>query len=311
MQSKLILFILLLGCGTTHRAPAPVAHSHTEQLAAKVSLYEKLQDRDVNGFILTDSCDALFFSGLLGAARPDSVNIEAAAERTSEGIVWHRRPAKDCSPSLGTSRSTISRDMLLGLMWHMWRNKQLDLATELMEDLKSNSYFLRGEGTAGELLVNQNLLNTLANLIKALDGPRYGLELAYPTSITAGTGFESHLATWHILLRGEILGKLSDSEFDTLKELASREPQNPLYRAAAAKYIDGSYDSSVELLLNEQHWPASQLPSSANHCSSWPIQRDLLKDGKPNPDWLPCPDENKTHSGAELIVIYYLILGGT
>lgn len=306
----ILALITSLACGPSRKSN-PVDVISVSSLSPKVELYKQNQERDENGFIMVDKCDSLFFSGLLGAAIPGSVDITAARSIEGTSPTWHRRPAQDCGPSFGNSRSTTSRDMLLGLMWHMWKNKQLDLAVELMEDLKSNTYYLRGEGSAGELLVNPNLLNTLAHLIRTLGGPRYSLELAYPTSITAGTGFESHLAVWHILLRGDIQGELSSGEFSTLEELAKREPTNPLYKAAYSKYLDGQQKSSVELLLDPKHWPSDRLPTTAEHCSDWPVQRNLLDaDGNPSKDWLPCAEENKIHSGAELLIIYYLILGG-
>ena len=297
----LILLAFSLGCGTLIRKPNKKPISAEEQLRQKSVRYSGLldSDRDVNGFILTEECDSLLFSGLLGASLPGTVDVLAARDGNRE---WHRRPGFDCSPEIGNSRSTISRDMILGLFWHMWKNKQVDIASQLMRDLRGDNYWLKGQGTAGELLMTPAMVNTLAHLILKLGGPRYPVELALPVTFGKDIGYIAHLTIWHILLRGELLGEIPERFIDILNFHAHRDRLNPFYQAAYHKWLDGNMTNSVELLLNPLEWPTYTLPTTEEHCAEWVIQRDYTEK-----DWGPCSPQ-KHLTGAELIAIYNLII---
>lgn len=302
-KTLLTLLLIFLGCGsdpwTDASKPSRPGYS-VDRLVSKVELYTELLQpkRDKHGFILTDKCDATLFSGLLGAALPGTVDILAA----KNGKYWFRRPGQDCGPDFQNSRSTISRDMMLGVMWHFWKNKQLDEAVELMRVLKGNAFMLPGQGTVGELGFNASMLNTLALIIQNLNGPEFAFELILPAYFSEGEGYVSHLTAWHILLRGDIKGKISNREMNILYRLMKREPQNPLYAAGFYKYLDKGMQPVVKLLLESPHWPSDRLPTTTEHCAEWPIQRDKGK------DWNPCPKKDEEHTGAELLLIYHLLL---
>lgn len=299
-----LIFIFIIGCGTIlpSKNTSTSSPSSYQSLEKKSEVYSNLvkYKTDENGFILTEACDSLLFSGLLSAAKVNmQVDIRAAQDENGN---WHRRPNHDCGPEFDNSRSTISRDMMIGLMWHLWRHQDVNTATELLDDLKSNLYFMEGEGTAGELLWTPAMLSTLAHLILKLDGPRYPLELALPVSYSEEPGYVAHLIAFHIGLRGEILGGITSSELDLLKLHKEREEQNPLFQAVYHKYLDGNQDKAINLLLNSQEWPANNLPTTVEHCDAWPIQRDYSEK-----DWGPC-NPYEEHTGAELIIIYELFI---
>jgi hypothetical protein len=288
----------LVGCGSTKpKKPQPIK----PELSAKAELYEQLVKlhQDPFGFIMTDQCDSTLFSGLLSAAMP----VEILAAQSAPGV-WHRRPGHDCGPSFGNSRSSISRDMMVGVFYYLWYNDDLKSATELMEDLKSNDYKLRGEGTVGELLMTPAMMNTLAELIKKMGGKSYERELLMPAVFGKEDGFVAHLTVWHILLRGQILGAITDLDKDILSHHRHRQPKNPFFLAAYHKYTDGNFDEPVTLLMDDSEWPNDRLPTQKEHCSNWPIERDYTEK-----DWGPCNEGSpKVHSGAELILIYKIIM---
>lgn len=291
-----IISLLISSCG----AVAPKSNTvRSLQLEKKADLYLEQMHRDEHGFIMTDHCDATLFSGLLGAATKDVALRAAASEDLKQ---WYRRPNKDCSPSLGNSRSTVSRDMILGAMWWMWKNKDLQAAETLLRDLKSRAYYLRGEGTPGELLMNTSMMSTLAHIVLRLGGPRYELELALPVIFGKDTGFIAHLTVWHILLRGELNGTITSNQFGILQHHARRNPLNPLYQAAYYKYFSGDQSVAIRLLLDNAEWPADRLPTTEQHCEPWPVMRDYTEK-----DWGSC-SPFKEHTGAELIAIYRLII---
>lgn len=295
---KLILLCALLvnSCGRSHKPKGPTV---SERLTNKSALYLSQMARDEHGFIMTEHCDATLFSGLLGAATKDVSLTAAASEDLKQ---WYRRPGKDCSPSLGNSRSTVSRDMILGAMWWMWRTKNLTAATKLLDDLKGRAYYLRGDGTPGELLMTPAMMNTLAHIVLRLGGERYSLELNLPVLFGKDTGYIAHLTVWHILLRGELNKEITGGQFDILSYHAHRNPRNPLYQAAYHKYSDGIQTEALGLLLDTSEWPDSRLPTTQDHCEPWPVMRDYTPK-----DWGPCVPFRE-HTGAELVVIYHLIL---
>ena len=300
----ILICLLLVDCGTFSpkpRTPTPV--DHLGRLKDKAALYTELMEtnghRDAHGFIGTKHCDATLFSGLLSAALRD-VDLTVARN----GKQWFRRPNQDCGSAWENSRSTISRDMMLGVFYHMWYTRDLDSAVALMDQLKSNAYFLEGQGTPGELFMIPTFMNTLAELILGLDGPRYSLELNLPAIFGKDTGYVAHLTVWHILLRGNILNKIHALDMDVLEFHALRSPLNPLFQAAYHKYLDGNMTYVVQLLLNSSEWPHDRLPTTKGHCDDWPISRDHTPG-----DWGPCRLDNPVeHSGAELVVLYHLLL---
>ncbi len=306
MKHLISLFIILLSCcGPIFSPKKTQEFNKLQALQNKSELYVSLisSHQDKYGFIMTDKCDALLFSGLLSAARPD-LDIEITAARGKHDF-WYRRPGHDCGPKFGNSNSTISRDMMIGLLWHLWRNKDLQTANELMLGLKKNLYWMKGQGNAGTLLWTPSLLNTLAQIILVLGGPEYRTELLLPASFSKLDGYRAHLAVWHLHLRGEIFGNISEDDLNVLKYHVERNPKNPLFQAAYHKYTDGIQDTAILLLLDSNEWPANKLPTTKEHCEEWPIQRDYTEK-----DWGPCPAHIpfKEYSGAELITIYELFI---
>ncbi len=297
-----LLIFLLVGCGTFQPKPT-VPSDKLRELAIKSNRYADLisSHQDSNGFIMTEHCDATLFSGLLSAALPASkIDIRAAAN--DELDQWYRRPDKDCGPAFGNSRSTISRDMILGILWYMLKNKDVEAAEKLMSQLYNNSWLLKGDGSIGELLVNPSLIGTLANIIKKIGGTSYPEQLLLPASFNKTEGFVAHLTVWHILLRGELFKEIPESHLDILKYHRDRNPRNPLFQAAYHKYTDGNQEVAIDLLLDNNEWPSHSLPTSREHCSDWPIQRDYTEK-----DWGSC-EPVVEHTGAELILIYQLII---
>lgn len=304
MTRVLTLFLILLNLSCLRLLkPKSSGHDDLAPLAQKAEIYLDLvkDKQDQYGFIMTDKCDSLLFTGLLSAARPE-LGIDIHAAQAADGS-WHRRPSQDCGPRWGNSRSTVSRDMVIGLMWHLWEHKDLETAHELFLDLKQNLFRLRGDGTTGELQLTPAMITTLAHIVKALGGPRYELELALPpVFISAPRGFVRHLSTWLILLHAEAKGGLSRGQLAILSAYAQDEPDNPLFLAAYHKYKTGNQRHAAALLMDEAHWPAQSLPTTDNHCAEWPIQRDTASD-----NWQPCSPLHE-HTGAELNIIYKLIM---
>lgn len=177
----------------------------------------------------------------------------------------------------------------------------MDVLERLMESIRGNNYQLVGEGTIGELLLLPAHINTLAEMIHALGS---GMDVSAERNLRAlsyfgsgATGFERHIQIWHILLRGEVLGGLSSNELDRIVEHAHAQQLNPLHAAAYGRWVDGDLTRSIGLL--HEQYPVDRLPTSADYCPDWPMQRD---------DVVTCEEEGRVHTGLDLVVLYRLVL---
>lgn len=291
---KVVNILILLSLTGCLKLIKPGKGTNDTSLKRQVGSYVAQVPLDKDGFILSDKCDSLLFSGLLAAAAPE-LNVDLTAARDATGS-WHRRPNQDCGPRYNNSRSSISRDMMVGVMWYAWRTKDLQLAEDLFASL--NGYTLPGSGDFITRTLTPAMYKTLQLLIEKLGGAKAKFVIG-GDALGKGDGFVAHLNVWHILLRGEIEGGIVEPHYNLLKHHAEREPMNPLYLAAWAKYSGGSYLPAI-IRLKQMFGP--ELPTTDDWCSEWIIERDY-----DNKDWAPC-SPHKQHTGAELITIYRLIL---
>jgi len=280
----------------------PAQTELSELLRQKRDTYLELikSQQDVNGFVETDACDSLLFTGLVGAVASLDIDIEAAKDSNN---AWFRTPAKTCFAE-GRSKSTISRDMYVGLLWYIWKHKRLDLANQIYEYGVDNLWVM-GEGELSRTFFTLNMQRLLAEIIQALGGPSHNILLAYPYIYGQEvTGFEAHLQVLNALLRAEIRGNwMNQDEIDLIYAKTKEQPRNPLFQAAYSAYIEGTYEEAITTLMNGYLFPPDRLPTNQDRCTHWiPMRYD-------GPDWLPCSSEPfETHSGGDLIFTSYFIL---
>lgn len=260
-----------------------------------LSLIKKQQDSD--GFIESQECDSLLFSGLVGCVPGIQVNIEAAYDRASGQ--WHRRPcSKPCFPE--HSKSTISRDMLLGVLWYSYFNKRLDISEQIIKYALKN-LFIMGQAVdiktkLGRCLITPGLLSTAAWVSYKLGGPsRPWLRYIPQVESKSVVGFQAHLSVLHILLRNTLTGK--EDNLDVIKKHYDRNPNNPLFCIANKKY-----EEAEKSLMNDDLWPSDRLPTNQDRREPWLLQRDHGKDW-----WPDASSEVKTYSGGDLIFCCWLL----
>jgi hypothetical protein len=267
-------------------------------------LAEIVARQDSHGFIMTDECDALLFSGLVKAAGA-RVNLRAAMD----GGRFYRRPLSytPCYP--GFSRSSMSRDMLLGVLWGIWHDQDGALLKELLNRLIEDKWIL-GEGDPATLVVTPALQATIGDLDAQLNKNKHPLLQNYPQAWnTSVTDFRMHLQMLHMELRAQIHGGVTDFEKDIFQFMAQAEPNNALAQALHAKHNTGDFGEALDLLLNETWWPSNRLPTSFDRKEPWLTQRQHKKDGAINPDWLPNTQEDMVrHSGGDYLFAAMIIL---
>lgn len=252
--------------------------------------------QDCHGFIQSDECDSLLFSGLVGCVPGVEVDIDAAFDKTDQQ--WKRRP-KECPCWPSATGSSISRDMLMGLAWFAWRNKRLDISEHIIKYAFSH-WFMMGEAATlkdkfGRCFLTPGLLATWAEISYRLGGPnRWWLRYIPQFESKSVVGFEAHLSILHCLLREELTGKINE----VVLHHAQREPNNPLFQVAAK-----DYDSAILVLMDSRLWPDQTLPTRANRKEAWLPQRDY------GLDWQPTADNpSKVHSGGDFLFVSSLVL---
>ena len=309
------------------------------ELDKKYKLYSHLQHfvKDTNGFVSTDHCDSLLFTGLIGCNSDIPMNIMAAYRK--EDNTWHRRPLnyKSCyngshpdvtDPNMGfkarairalrqiyktpskfqeiiekefyyKQSSTISRDMLIGLAWYAFANKRLDIVQAVIKRALANRGVM-GYGAIGAINIMPGLLGTYMMIEQALGGKKRWYARFLPIGLNGkNRGFTAHLEVLHLLLRNGII-KLSKKEQKVLLGYAEDQPQNPLFQFAA-----GRVEMAKQLLDNPLLWPSNRLPTSHDRREEWLFQRNQRDN---HPDWLPKLDEDlRIHHGGDFLFMYYLI----
>jgi hypothetical protein len=274
-------------------------YDRLDALRKKHNLYRSLMEKshtDKNGFIMYHECDSLLFSCLVNAAMNKHFNVEAAMDETG---AWHRRPLDHGSCYPERSGSTISRDMLLGLMFYIWRQKRLDLATDLFDYGKKNSWIM-GKGDIARIYMTPGLQSTLAEIIYRLGGKNYFIRRNIPQLYGKTNGYAAHLDVIHLRLREELLDKPVGKKLFNYH--ADREQMNPLFQ-----YLAGNFNKAYSILMSEKYWPSDRLPTSKDRQEEWLVQRDYSKER----DWISSPshDTKKEHSGGDFLFVSGLILG--
>lgn len=304
MKTILVIFIFLIGCGHQiwHDPKKPentiVKKSDLEKVLAKADLYKSIQHQatDGQGFIASPRarCDALLHTGLLCASGVPA-DIDAAMGEPGQ---WFRTPGHDCYPD--HAASTISRDMVVGLLWCAWRAKRNDISDGIISYADSHAGIM-GEGPVSRVWLTPQLRDTAEGVSLRIRGQNWSPGPAFfPSGLS---GFRSHIQTLHVLLRGELLGRVTSCELDRIREHSARADRNPLYQYARARYITGDYAPVWRLLADDSLWPQDRLPSSDDRCEENLNQRDW------GPDWMPCPNRRELYSGVDLLFVVGLMNG--
>jgi len=271
----------------------------------------KGQVTDQYGFIEYHEADCLMFSGLYSAG---GCTVDLKQAQDKEGR-WYRKPLyyKNWYPA--QTASTISRDMMLGVFWHIWNTKDI---TALLKTYRygSKNHWIMGEGDIARIYLTPGLQATLAEMIIRMPYAYSQLSLlekihcfilskkpqVWPTKLM---GYQLHLDMLHAALRGLIIGYIDSSMKEAIEEAHEREFLNPLVGALYAKYVDGKYDPVISTLMSEKYWPENRLPTSVERSEQWLPQRSSFNsDGSMNRDWLPdLTPPPKTHSGGDFIFV--------
>lgn len=304
-MKHLLLCLLFIAC--SREKPADIDDKRLPELAAKKAFYceqGKIQ-YDLRKYMV-GRCDGLLFTSLwsVSCGYGDVGDFQDPAKPG----YWHRNPTRDCyvagspTPDNG-AKSSISKDMLLGMMYYSWKLKKDDYIDSLIAYGEDNGWFM-GDAIDAKTRISRTLLSPgLIDLVYDIQS-RLGLQAAGGDSADAffvNKDFQAHLDVIRILLEGSVKGSISAVQAEILAAQAERNHANALFVAAASRYGKASSTDAINYLLDSQHFPNDRLPSQAEHCEPYLFQRD---DGK---DWQPCG--TATHDGTDFVVAASILDG--
>lgn len=194
--------------------------------------------QDSHGFVEYEKCDSLFLSGLVSASGID-VDLGEAEINSGE---WLRRPADyaECYAA-GESRSTISRDQLLGVYWYAWRSQDVDMLERLWDFGKARNWKM-GDGRllGADTVLNPAMISTLAQMLYMMGSDRgsvitRNLPVSWSVKYDTSNYYVNRLTALHLLLRKEAYGSISAGSQGVLIEMTDKWPGNPLFAIAAGR----------------------------------------------------------------------------
>jgi hypothetical protein len=282
---RIVLLVLAFSCAKPGISPPPFP-----ELQTKYDTYKSLAP---SGWIHTDKCDALLWSALLAVSKGEAIDITAA--RNEDGQ-WFRRPAKDCFAT-GGSKSTISRDMLTGLMIYALHFKDEDVINKLWDYGAARAWRM-GDGDPSRTIMSPGLVGMLADIREHVTGKKSFLSTV-PQVYSTEPGYTTHLSLLGLYIRGKV-GKFGISETNAIKDIVAKNPNNPLALAIHAKYIDGNFTASADVLMRD--WPEGRLPTTSDWCEEWRTQR-----AEDDVGMMPCSPEH-THSGGSFMFAAAIVL---
>lgn len=273
-----------------------------------------------NGVLPQFRCDSLLFQSLYEIATDGDLDITIYQGKPGQ---WFRSFQHNCfyrdndgNPVLNGSRTTISRDMILGLLHWIWEHKDLTMVEDLISWGRSASpKWFMGDGPnflerETRTHMRGPLLGTMFEIAYRLGGEDNPIR-HFPYRATGkANGFHLHLEVTHTFLRGLIFDGLTKSELASIERASNKQQDNAYYNAVYNYFKDGDQEKSIAMLLNKKLFPIDSLPSGQDRCSDYIYQRDDDRDNldPKADDWKPCEDgSNVTHPGVDFLWVYKII----
>lgn len=242
-----------------------------------IKLNQKIEDlkqeaqtlEDENGWLVSNSCDAILWSSKYCYASPERVNLLVAESDTEQGR-FYRTAAKDCwvkGRDTQNSGSTWSRDMGITMMSCAYNQKNLDLLERHITygERTAIDFITMGEGDKTRLYYSPALVGLLYKTVRILGNDHKEFEV--PNTYKSGLDdYEAHLQMLDIWHRGRLDGKINELMLKRIKEHSNREPKNTFYQILRAKYDTGDYAKAIELCLDDSNVVGSYVRCDGEQC---------------------------------------------
>jgi len=334
MKLFLLLPMLFLSCGWFEKrehTEKPTSVDLPVQIATKGALYCQKSNLayQVNKYV-HGRCDGIGFTSLYKIGCPEN-NVDLSIFEDSTGRN-HRDPAHSCfdyeTKTDKGSKAGFSKDMALMRMVAALETKDLGWIKRYTAFLKAHSYVMcdaiNDTEKVSRCVMSPRLISLIYDIEAYLEKGSADARPAVPEEEISGladgddavairSDFEAHLDVLAIYADGRVHGAIKDSALKRLKAYTEREHENALYSAVYHYFYDGNQTRTWELLAATDKFPENNLPSNHhNYCTEYLFQRDMLKDGKPSRNWLPCPADKdgnplfSEHSGTDYNLARYI-----
>lgn len=302
MKKFIILLFCLTGCGKVGDKPTTTP---TDELNTRYSTYLGLTpgQTDSNGWVSADICDGLLWNSLWSVA---GGNVDIYKAQISPGE-WERNANGQCT--------SISRDMILGLMLDLWVKRDLTSVNNLISYGEAHGFQMNSVSeTDGADIMSPDIISTMYLERDKLGGAKNILLEAFTDNWFIGgqTGSNADLQVIHLLLRGLMEGSITSYDLGLLQTLANNNPDNAWFNSVFHRFKDGDQTQATNSLLNEDWFPAQVLPTNQEYCESvFLYQRDEYNTGTTTltQDWTPCPQNIGYRPGVDLELASVVILG--
>jgi hypothetical protein len=303
MRYLLLVIALLLGC-SSKKDNETLTPSRIEALDKRAERYCEQSKKLYLDYDETadPNCDAALFTALHGL-KCDYVSVDQFESKDEPGKLC-RRPGCTCwdnrvegSPK---SHSGFSKDQAAGMQLYLATYPDKSLVDRIVDYGKENNWVVCDADTQGGLLGSCLMSAKLITRWGDLAGKDPG-----SSSLTSKqTETSAHVLVMTILAENQIYGAISNKSLKHLRTQAAREPNNLVYQAALSRFSDSPQADDVARRLLE-FFP-EDLPTTDDYCTPYLYQRDEIRDGEVNPDWLPCKGE-RTHMGTDFLVADWVL----
>lgn len=270
--------------------------SDIEELLIKERSYRLLGQfhRGHFGFVYTDRCDSLLLSCLIACRKDFPVDIYQAKDTMD---YWHRRPTSlpECYPEY--SKSSMSRDMLIGLLVYA-TFKDRGMANPILYNMQKQNYIM-GLGDPSRLIMMPGLERSFAKLA----GVNSTITKSYQPWNGSLKGYAVKLELLHIMCLGEMDKGISKNALKCLKKYSDSSKDDILALLLYSMYSgDHSYlQHAITLLKNPNLFPTNRLPTSKDRSVDWYFNAQ-----NPN-DVLPSDDEETEHPGMDFLFYMWVL----
>lgn len=269
MRLALLLALCLMSCSLLpgHKPKSvdederALASMLRDEFDLRLAAVRQLADPATGWPSVTD-CDGTLWAGLLCAAGATEVNILEAEHFPGE---IHRRPEIGCYPhdlngdGRPDSRSTISKDMVVGYVRCLWNRKDLEPLQRLADYGEESDWIMgKPESELGRVYIGvSNLPGIIGRAIDRLSEgyDRRPYRQWAPIFPPVKEDFEYHIQTQTILLEGDISGSIRSQALERLGDHVKAMPNDYLAHVALGIYTD-NMSEAVDLLLDDPEPPS-------------------------------------------------------
>lgn len=294
--ASLCLITMFLACGSSSsKRAAPTINPIDVIIEKKTNYLERIKGvQDAYGFIHSDECDSLIFSGLIDYSGAEVDILAARNEQTGQ---WYRTPYQDCFrneredvDSSRRSKSTTSRDQLAGAMWSFFGAGDMASLSRIREYGQKNDWIM-GDGPIDRVYFTPNFVDTLYRLLERdYKGPPY-------IWLDPIKDHQRHVVALNILLRGEKEQKIPRKAYDLLKKFLKKDPNNALFSYGVHRFSDGDQSHAISILLDESLFP-DDLP--AERCRRWLWEKE-------SSSWKGCGSDTELATGGDFLFLATLL----